>query len=102
VYFLNSTFRRDVTTQRLGAVLVWSANTNMVNNFEDVQTRRDIEEIYHADPIRYSAIHICLPQNNPFFKLIRWAVLWMVNQGRVRTVFHEGKYEENSPTERAR
>jgi hypothetical protein len=93
VYIINATFCRDVLTQRLGAVLIWAGNMNMVKNYNDAQTRQDIEEVYHSDPIRYSAIHICLPRNDPLFRLIRLAVFWMVAQGRVRTLVHQGRYE---------
>jgi hypothetical protein len=43
-----------------------------------------------ADPIRYSAIHLCLP-SGPVFNLIRAAIFMnILAQGRCRAMVHEG------------
>ncbi|KAG7370400.1 hypothetical protein IV203_028146 [Nitzschia inconspicua] len=85
LYIVN-TASQDVASQRLGAVLIWAGNVSMAVKFRHVH--ESLQEMWPADPIRYSAIHMCLPPG-PLFNVLRAAVFFSVMAtDRIRAIVH--------------
>jgi hypothetical protein len=89
VFIVNTAYRNDTLTQQLGAVTLWSGDPRMAEQFQGFN--KTLADIMHSDPIRYSAIHICLP-SGPLYNFIRAAIFMNVlATGRSRSMVHEGK-----------
>jgi hypothetical protein len=98
LFTLNSILSEDIATQKLGAVVIWRGDLKMANNFLNVH--RSLVELFPANPVRYSAIHICMPQG-PLFHFLRSAVIAnIMASGRARTIVHDGKFLNGNWTSR--
>ncbi|KAG7344704.1 hypothetical protein IV203_032235 [Nitzschia inconspicua] len=85
LYIVN-TASQDVATQRLGAVLIWAGCVTMAVKFRRVH--ESLQEMWPADPIRYSAMHMCLPPG-PLFNVLRAAIFFNVMAtDRIRAIVH--------------
>jgi hypothetical protein len=89
-FTLNSILSEDIATQKLGAVIVWRGDKKMASNYR--QLYQGMLELFPANPVRYSAIHLCMPQG-PMFHFLRSTVIAnIMASGRARTIVHDGKF----------
>lgn len=91
--YLYSVVAEDVDTQRHGAVLVCVGERAHFDRFkggsQDYQS--DLSDLMKNIPVRWSAVHVCLPEGPLFAVLKALLVLVMTRKGnRVRFKFYSG------------
>ena len=81
----------DEESQKLGFVLILNL-TNLIDCANDLKDKQVIAELLESFPGRYSAMHLCFPDNTPFFGAIKGTFLLLLGkENRSRVRFHEGK-----------
>lgn len=92
VYLCFSVLAQDVTTQRLGAVTLGSFGRGAEECMRtEIRTiRKLIKRFFAAVPLRWSAAHLCIP-NDPLLHVVKALVLFIIGQnGRRILRIHVG------------
>lgn len=92
VYLCFTVLAQDVTTQRLGVVSLGSFGRGAEQCLRDeVRTISNlIKRFFAAIPLRWSAAHLCIP-NDPLFHVVKALVLFLIGQnGRRKLRIHIG------------
>ena len=80
----------DEVTRQLGIVAI-IALTREQHPVSDPEEHFEVAEILQAIPLRFVAIHLCLPDERPVFQLLRATFVLLFGRGqRVRIKVHTG------------
>ncbi|KAL3902963.1 MAG: hypothetical protein SGILL_010629 [Bacillariaceae sp.] len=80
----------DEETKKSGLVLVISPTTDQ-QTVSDPEEHLEVAKFAQALPLRFAAIHFCLPNDGPAFHLLRATmVLIFATDQRIRVKFHTG------------
>jgi hypothetical protein len=92
LYFAN-VILEDVDTQKLGLVVLYSAEQQAFDYLSESDCVKDFTEIVQGYPVRWGAIHCCLP-DTPGMRLLRGllALTMMGTEQRVRAKFYQGGF----------
>ena len=56
----------------------------------DIDSRSTGIRFFEAVPVRFCALHVCMP-DDPFFQMIRYVILLILGENRTRIKSHQGK-----------
>jgi hypothetical protein len=80
----------DDETKKSGLVLI-IAPTSEQQSVSDPEEHVEVAKFAQAMPLRFAAIHICVPDDGPMFQLLRATiVLLFARIQRIRVKFHTG------------
>jgi len=80
----------DEETEKSGLVLI-IAPTSEQQSVSDPEEHLEVAKFAQSMPVRFAAIHICLPDEGPVFHLVRATlVLLFASDQRIRVKFHTG------------
>jgi hypothetical protein len=80
----------DEETKKSGLVLI-IAPTSEQQSVSDPEEHLEVAKFAQTMPLRFAAIHICLPDEGPLFHLLRATiVLLFASDQRIRVKFHTG------------
>ena len=80
----------DEETKKNGLVLIIAPTTEH-QTVSDPKEHFEVAKFAHALPLRFAAIHFCLPNDGPAFHLLRATmVLLFASDQRIRVKFHTG------------